>query len=365
MDWTDYPRVALVTLLVITNAGLFVAMSTTGAAYGPYNAEWDGGSMLRQEVDATGATPELVRTTGSYVEADSDGVAFVLSPTDAYDTRDVARVQQFVTRGGTLVVAGESTNATDGTTTTNDLLAGLDVATRLNGTTVRDAQNNYRNDSLPRATNVSDHRLVDGVDRLTLNYGTVLDVPERAAGGANRPTVLARTASSAYLDENGDGELNDTEQLGSFPVAAVEPVGDGRVVVVSDASVFTNAMLEQQGNAAFTRALAANASTAMLDYSHRPPLAPLTYAVLVVRGTPLAQVTLAALALGLVALWARWPETAASRVVRELLERGRPSTDSTLDEGDVISFVREQHPDWDIERVRRVSQHIIRQREEQ
>ena len=213
MDWTDYPRVALVTLLVITNAGLFVAMSTTGAAYGPYNAEWDGGSMLRQEVDATGATPELVRTTGSYVEADSDGVAFVLSPTDAYDTRDVARVQQFVTRGGTLVVAGESTNATDGTTTTNDLLAGLDVATRLNGTTVRDAQNNYRNDSLPRATNVSDHRLVDGVDRLTLNYGTVLDVPERAAGGANRPTVLARTASSAYLDENGDEQLTANEVL--------------------------------------------------------------------------------------------------------------------------------------------------------
>jgi len=366
MEWTDYPRVALALLLVLTNVGLFAAMSTSGVAYGPYNSEWDGGASVRQEVSTAGATPELVRTTGAYVEAETDSVGFVVSPTRSYEPRDVARIRQFVTRGGTLVVAGEAVNESAERSATNDLLAGLDVRTRLNGTTVRDAQNNYRNGSLPRATNVSDHPLVDGVDRLTLNYGTVLDVPdEQAVGREARPAVLVSTAQSSYLDDNDDGELNDTEPLGSFPVAVAEPVGDGRVVVVSDASVFTNAMLEQDGNAAFARALSANATTAMLDYSHRPPLAPLTYSLLVVRSTPIVQVALAALSLALVALWARWPATTASTVVRRRLERGQHSTERTLDEDDVVAFVRDRHPEWDTERVRRVSQHIIRRREDQ
>ena len=49
----------------------------------------------------------------------------------------------------------------------DELLAALGTGVRLDGTVVRDSQNNYRNASLPRATNVSDHRLVDGVDQVT------------------------------------------------------------------------------------------------------------------------------------------------------------------------------------------------------
>ncbi|MEA5406515.1 DUF4350 domain-containing protein [Haloarculaceae archaeon H-GB2-1] len=164
----------------------------------------------------------------------------------------------------------------EGRNTTNQLLSNLGVETRFNGSALRDDQNNYRNASLPRATNVSDHPLVSDVDALTLNKGTVLDVPERETFGdtSDGPTVLVRTSPVAYLDRNQNQTLDDDERIDSYPVAAVEAVGQGRVVVVSDASIFTNAMLEQEGNAAFVGALSENATTAMIDYSHRPPLPP-------------------------------------------------------------------------------------------
>ncbi|WP_324666120.1 DUF4350 domain-containing protein [Haloarcula sediminis] len=360
MDWQDYPRVVLIVLFLLTNVGLVTAMSTSTTAYGPYNAAWDGGTELQEQTQSAGAEPEIATSTTAYIDSGSDSVAFVLAPTATYTGGDIARLRQFISRGGTLVVAGERANST------NDLLAGLDVETRLNGTRVRDDQSNYRNASLPRATNVSDHSLVNDTDALTLNRGTVLDVPERNVtdNPSDRPTVLVRTASSAYLDTNSNGNLDDSEPIGSYPVAATESVGSGRVVVVSDASVFTNAMLEQEGNAAFTRALSRNATTALLDYSHRPPLPALTYTLLGVRSTPIAQALLGAIILGTIALWARRPTGYVPESLRSLGTDDQSVVDTTLTEADITEFVSERHPEWESDRIERVSQHIIRRREE-
>jgi len=360
MDWSEYPRFALIALLVLTNLGLVVAMSTSSVAYGPYNSGWDGGSDLRTAVQADGADATISTGTEAYVNAETASVAFVFSPVSAYSPTDISRIRQFVSRGGTLVVASERPQPT------NDLLDGLDVDTRVNGTTLRDDRNNYRNASLPRATNVSDEPLVDDVDALTLNRGTVLDIPEQTVTTApeERPRVLVRSSSTAYLDRNENGTLDDDEQIQSYPVAAAESVGSGRVIVVSDASVVTNAMLEQEGNAAFTRAVSQNATTAVLDYSQRPPLPPLTYALLGVRSIPAVQVLLAVMTLGGIAVWARRPSLGDFETLQALRDSDEPDTDGQLTESDIAAFVREQHPEWDPERVERVSQHIIRQRKE-
>ncbi|MDG5776173.1 DUF4350 domain-containing protein [Haloarculaceae archaeon H-GB1-1] len=363
MEWTDYPRIALVVLLVLTNVGLFVGMSSSDTAYGPHNAKWDGGTVLRDEMQAAGASPTIARSPDEYVEVDQPAVGFVLAPTSSYSAQDSARVRQFVSRGGTLVVAGEGRN------TTNQLLSNLGVETRFNGSALRDDQNNYRNASLPRATNVSDHPLVSDVDALTLNKGTVLDVPERETFGdtSDGPTVLVRTSPVAYLDRNQNQTLDDDERIDSYPVAAVEAVGQGRVVVVSDASIFTNAMLEQEGNAAFVGALSENATTAMIDYSHRPPLPPMTYALLTIRDLPAVQVVLSLLVLGLVALWAKLPVIGLPETLESVVfpKQARSSTGFHLDERDVTAVLEERHPDWDPDRIERVSQSIIRQRRDQ
>jgi len=360
MDWSDYPAVVLVVLLVVTNVGLVVGMSTSSTAYGPYNSNWDGGTELRGEVQSDGAQAQITGSTDAYIDADPDTVAFVVAPTDSYGPADIARIRQFVSRGGTLVVAGERAN------TTNELLAGLGTETRLNGTTVQDDRNNYRNASLPRATNVSEDPLVADVDALTLNRGTVLDVPERDAITEDTgPNVLVRTASTAYLDSNGNGTLDDTEPIDSYPVAAAESVGSGQVIVVSDGSVFTNAMLEQEGNAAFVRAVSQNSTTAVLDYSHRPQLQPLTYSLLLVRSVPAVQAGLALVVLGAVALWARRPSVGVPDSLRSLLDSESDALDGEIDEAAVTAFVRERHPEWDADRIERVSQNIIRQRREE
>lgn len=361
MDWTDYPVVALALLLVFTNVGLVAAMSSSDTSHGPFNGEWNGGTELRQEAAAAGADVEIARSTRDYTATDAPATAFVRSPQDRYVGREASRVRQFASRGGTVVVAGErgTRNAT------NALLAELDVESRLGSAPVRDEQRYYRNASLPRATNVSDHPLVADVEQLTLNRGTVVNVSEPSGPFADEddPKVVVRTGTTGYLDENDNGTLDDTEALGSHPIAVVEPIGDGRVVVVSDASVFTNAMLEQGDNRAFARALVGDAETVLLDYSHRPAFPPLTYALLVLRDQAVVQTLLGLGVLGAVALWMRRPAV-PNPVPERFRASGGGAPDVELDEEEVAALLRERHPDWDPDRIERVSQTIRRQRRE-
>jgi len=105
MDWreVDYPTAAVIVVVVVTGAALFVGLSTSAAAYGPYNYQWDGGAEFRTTVAAASGSASVARSTTAYEEADAgDSVAFVVSPTGTYRPSEAARVRQFVSRGGTI-----------------------------------------------------------------------------------------------------------------------------------------------------------------------------------------------------------------------------------------------------------------------
>jgi hypothetical protein len=122
-----------------------------------------------------------------------------------------------------------------------------------------------------------------------VNHGTVLR-PSNA-------TVVARSSNVSYLDTDRDAEIDDGEQLRPYPVVATESVGSGRVVAVSDASLFINAMLERASNEAFTRSLVAGTDLVILDGTHAETHPPLRVAVVSLRSSPILQ-ALAVLLLG-------------------------------------------------------------------
>jgi len=359
----DYPRTVLLVVLVVVNLALIGAVSTSGAPYGPFNTGWDGTSDLRQTVSETDGEVTLAHAASEYEEPRPDQtVAFVVSPQREYGPTDVARVRQFLSRGGTLVVASDDNR-------TNRLLDRLGVETRIDGRPVRDDRNNFRGPSLPVATNVPAHPLTRDVDQLTLNYGTVLNVTRDRNRSTlerrdeNRSTrILVNSSGFAYLDSNANGALDENEILREYPVVALERVGSGRVVVVSDGSVFTNAMLERDGNRQFARTLAAQHEHVLLDSSHGHPLPPLVVGLLVVRDTPLLQFALGGAALTLVALWTLRP----SIRLPDWLSRDGATTGSQyrLDADELAAFLTERHPDWDDEQVERVTKAIIRRREQ-
>jgi hypothetical protein len=345
----DYPHALLLVVLSCVLVGLIVGFSSSTVALGPYNSEWDGGSELRTQLGTNDTTVEVGLSTDIYEShPPADTVAFVLGPGDQYASDDRERLASFVSQGGTLVVASATND-------TNDLLASLDVSARIDGTPVRDEETHFRSPALPRATNVADHERMRNVDALTLNHGTVID--------ANDSTALAATTNVSYLDVNRSETLDDDEPLAAFPVAVVESVDAGAVIVVSDGSLFTNAMLEQDGNRQFVKNLAADHERAVLDYSHSEPLPPLTYAFLVVRSTPLLQFLLGTAGIGLVALWgygvpAGW--------LQKMIGSGQSEIDTVEpDEETIAAYLTDRHPDWEQRRIRRVTKVITRTQQQE
>lgn len=356
----DYPRLLLVGLSLAVLVGLVVAGTTSAAAFGVFNPGWEGVSELRGLAGEAGAEHEVVANTSRYAAADpGTTVAVVISPDRAYTDREAARVRAFVREGGTLVVAEDFGRDA------GPLLDAVGVETRFDGALLRDERSEWRSSAMPVATGVTNRSATpytEGVSALTLNYGTTLEPGPNA-------TVLVRSSPFSYLDTDGNGSIGGGESLGARPVVAVEPVGEGRVVTVSDASLFLNAMLEREGNRRFALNLFASGERVLLDYSHST-VPPLSAALLVVRSSPLLGFGLAAAVLSLVGAWGVGWTDRLRPMLDSLAARfpwgGRGGADrppspraGAVEVDALVAYLRRRHPDWDEDRVRRVAQGVL------
>lgn len=340
--WSFVAFAAVVGVLLVVTAG------TSTAAFNAYNGGWDGASSLRAEATAVDATPTLVQETDTYDTVEPSGtVAVVLSPDEAYGPAETERLGRFVREGGTLLVAEDFGSHS------NDLLGDLGATARFDGRLVRDEQHNYRSSALPVATDVSNDAndsIGEGVDSLTLNYGTVVD-----PGNAD---VLVRTSEYAYLDADRDGSISGDETLTASPIVTREPIGNGTIIAVSDPSLMINAMLDRPDNRAFVRNVFAAHDRVLLDYSRSSQIPPLALAAITLRETPALQAAVGTLVVLLIGGWAGAGPLAALRRV----SRSRDVDDHRLDRDALVALLREQHPDWDADRVRRVAAAVVRRR---
>jgi hypothetical protein len=336
-DWRTYARVALVVLGGVLALTLFVAASSSTASFSAYNSAWDGASALRDIASASGADV-VVETEVEQAYARDTSIAFVLSPDSAYADEEIETIRRFVEAGGTLVVADDFGSHS------NALLAGIGARTRIDGRLLRDERAYYRSPNLTRVTGVENASLLDDDRTLVLNHGTALR--------PNGATVLATSSGYSYLDGNRNYELDESEVMRSRPVVVRETLGEGVVVVVSDPSMFINAMVERDGNEAFVRALVSGHARVVLDYSHTSSVPPLAAAVLRLRETPVAQVVVGAVALGAVGIAVRRRETLA--VVGSDAE-----SDLGIDREAVAAYLSSAHPEWEADRIRRVMRGIM------
>jgi len=338
---TDWPRVLLAGLALAAAAALVAAGATSGAAFAPYNPSWEGTAELRERADAAGPGDPLLRDAARYDDLEAEGtLAVVLSPETAYGT-DAERLREFVRRGGTLLVAE------DFGPHANPLLADLGASTRVDGRPLYDTRRYYRQPDLPVADGVADNPLVADVPSLTLNRPTAVRPGEA--------TVLVETSEYAYVDADGDGELDDDEALGARPVATVEPVGDGRVVVLADPSVFIDRMLERQDNTVFVDGLLASHDRVVLDVSHAGALPLLQRVVFAVRDSGGLLALVGGLALGAVAL------LAGGRL--DGRRRDPDATAPRLSAEEVRTLLARRHPDWDEAAIDRITTRLGRDRQ--
>lgn len=346
-----WPRLVLAGLGLALLVTVLATTAISATAFGPYNPFWDGTSEFRGELEADDAVEtKLVRDPGRYSEVDPEGtVAFVIAPDPESGDDELA---SFVADGGRLVVlesVGEGGN---------ELLSAVGATARFDGRIVHDELEYDRGPTMPVAGNVSDELLGDDIDELTLNHGTAVE-----PGNA---TVLVTTGEFSYL-LGPDEEPEDAEEFEAYPVATVERVGEGEVVVVGDPSLTVNAMLDRTDNDAFLHRTYDGQERVLLDATGSGDVPPLIGAVLTVRETPLLQVLLGSVAVGAVA-------ATSSRRVRSTVGSARERLGAVLSEGETtertgrpeltheeqVTFLQRRYPEWDEERISRTVKAINR-----
>jgi hypothetical protein len=340
---------------VVVVAALLVAASTSTAAFGAYNTAWDGTADLRSLAETTETETHLAQNTSAYSDPlPETTVALILAPDQPYHPQETRRIEQFVRDGGTLIVADEQA------TPTNSLLTAIGADARIDGAPLRDERVYYRAPAAPLLRNLSTDPVMANVSALTLNHGSTVE-PGTA-------TVLARTSGYAYRDTNTNQELDSAETVTDYPVVTSETVGQGRVIVLGDASLFINDMLERPGSHQFARNLLTRHQTLLLDYSHTARLPPLIQALLFVRARPLLQFLgggLGVLAIALLwsrsiaipSLGSRRSRTAAPQETDS--ERAAPppaetAPGSPVPESALVAQLRTRYPDWDDDRLHRI-----------
>ena len=354
MSWLDdsridWPRILLLALTVTVLVALGTVAATSSSAFGPYNPSWDGSSDFQQDAeDDSTVESHLLRDTTQYEELPAnETVAFVIAPDEPYEGADAERISEFVAQGGTLVVLENFDEQG------NQLLAEIGAEARVDGQLLRDERHHFRGPAMPVATETTNHTLTSGVDQLTLNYGTAVE-----PGNA---TVLVATSDFTYLGSE-DAELDEQDDLQSYPVATVENASEGKVVVVGDPSITINAMYGEPDNAAFVRGLYADADHVIFDRSHGAGVPPLAAAMLAIRGSPLLQLLVGTVGIGVVAALSKVQvkaalETVQSRLPARLQPAGSHTNglnDPGLSDAERAEFLRRRHPDWDEDQIQRM-----------
>lgn len=338
-------------LAVAVMGTLAVGAATSSASLGLYNPAWDGASEFSASASAAAVDERLLRNSERYDGVAADGtIAVILSPDSPYSAGDVRRIDRFVHEGGTLLVAADFRESGP------ELLAALGANASITGLALRDEERYGPSPAFPLAPNVSAHPYTGGVESLVLNHPSTID--------ANGATVLVESSSFGYLDVNRNQELDEAETLTSHPVVTIEPAGNGEIVGVSDPSIFINAMLERGDNRQFLTNLVESHERVVIDVSHTSALPPLIRVRLLLWELPILQMLLGTVLLVAVgAAGRRWDgiTSVTIPVIGRLRPGGRDPPDGPeLSAAAVATAVRERHPDWNEERIARVTQGIIR-----
>ncbi len=188
------------------------------------NPEWNGQSKLESTTEP--AEVESLSNLQPRISRPTNAVLLILGPSKEFSEVEAEKVQQFVESGGRLVLADDFGSG-------NDLLEKMEIDMRFSGNLLKDPVFKIKDSKIPKIFGFEKSPLVENVSSLALNSATVLE----EAGPACE--ILARSPKSSYIGEN---------EHGPFPVICRMERGKGEITLISDSSLFINAMLKRENN---------------------------------------------------------------------------------------------------------------------
>jgi len=269
------------------------------------NPGWNGLSEFYGCVD-----PVRVQGAGDLVGVDpSNSTLFIVGPSRGFSEEDVAGVRRYLVEGGRVVLLDDFGSG-------NELLEGLGVGTRFNGSLLRDSVFFDPAPEFPRLLNFSTY--MGG--EVLLNYGSVLSMGEGAQ-------VLVKSSPFSYV-EDGSGV-----ELAAHPVVARIRYGGGVLVLVSDSSVWLNCMIDRVDNRLLLERVVRG--VALVDVGHSVPTRLLAFKWWLGDVYGFLSVAEARYGVALLMVYA---------VFRVKLEGGQVEVDEV---GEILV----RHPDWSRERL--------------
>jgi hypothetical protein len=217
---TDY--FITVIMLIATIFLLISYLSANNLEFSRYNPGWNGTSGFFDLPDRH--TTEDIFNSSSLSGRESS-ILLIIAPRDQYQTEDLSHYRAFVQAGNTLFIA-------DDFGTGNALLRGIGSSIVIIPGILASVDRAY-NDSYALVTYPTiSNPLTANVSSLVLDKAAALE------GGE----PLMKTTLMSWVDTDRDGRITKKEMLGKYTVLTHEKIGKGEVIVLSDPSIFINAM---------------------------------------------------------------------------------------------------------------------------
>lgn len=216
-SWLSFAVLLAAALLLI------VHVSSNNLEFSRYNTGWNGTSQFFSNLDRH-RTAEI--SDPAQLSGYKNGtILLIIAPYRIPADQEIDRYSAFIERGNTLVLV-------DDFGTGNAILEKLSSRIAILPGNLSSLDREYADPYSIVVYRSRDDPLIKDSPSLLLNRAAPL------SGG----DPLMKTSVLSWIDRNGDGRINSQEVLGSFPVLASEQRGEGRIVVLSDPSIFINAM---------------------------------------------------------------------------------------------------------------------------
>ncbi len=239
--------IALVIILVIV-----AWFSPSNEDFRAENPFWNGTR------DISSSFPALPLASLSDLPPSPQGATLILIPYLDFTPGELGELKSFVTQGGTLVLADDYGFG-------NQILEYLRLKARFSGEILLDPLFNHKNKWFPRISHLASSSVTSNTESLILNHATCLMDVES-------DDILALSSSFSFLDLNGNQAWDEEEPTGPLPVISHHNLGNGKMILISDPSIFINSMETIEDNYNFIQNLAAiTTSELLIDQSHLPP----------------------------------------------------------------------------------------------
>jgi hypothetical protein len=225
----------------------------------PLNNGWNGCSQIY----AMTPRPQLLYSYQTPLP-NATALIAIIGPTIPFQSSETAELRSFLQNGGTVLLA-------DDFGTGNGLLQSLNVSARFSGQALADLYFYSKAPSFPLVSDFVPDPLNSNITALILDHPTYIEI-------LNPSLVKAVALSSpfSFADLHNNDTLSPNEKTQAYPVIATTHIGAGLLVLVANANMFDNELIELFNNQLFFRNLLRIASgTTVFDLAHLKS-APLT-----------------------------------------------------------------------------------------